>query len=86
MQHFNNAVTLATLLDEVWGFEYYGDSRTDLATCDKSEILATPLMIISEKDFDLCIEKTAEQAYQEMKESGLAKQIYLTTIYNNRRK
>lgn len=31
-------------------------------------------------------EKTAEQAYQEMKESGLAKQIYLTTIYNNRRK
>lgn len=31
-------------------------------------------------------EKTAEQAYQEMKESGLARQIYLTTIYNNRRK
>lgn len=40
----------------------YGDSRTGLATCDKSEILATPLMIISEKDFDRCIEKTAEQA------------------------
>ena len=40
----------------------YGDSRTGLATCDKSEILAIPLMIISEKDFDRCIEKTAEQA------------------------
>lgn len=40
----------------------YGDSRTGLATCDKGEVLATPLMIISEKDFDRCIEKTAEQA------------------------
>ena len=39
----------------------YGDSRTGLATCDKSEILASPLMIIQEKDFDRCIEKTAEQ-------------------------
>ncbi len=40
----------------------YGDSRTGLACCDKGEILATPLMIIHEKDFDRCIEKTAEQA------------------------
>lgn len=39
----------------------YGDSRTGLATCDKGEILASPLMIIQEKDFDRCIEKTAEQ-------------------------
>lgn len=31
-------------------------------------------------------EETAQEAYQRMKESGLAKQIYLTTIYNNRRK
>lgn len=30
-------------------------------------------------------EVTATKAYQDMKESGLAKQIYLTTIYNNRR-
>lgn len=30
-------------------------------------------------------EETATKAYQDMKESGLAKQIYLTTIYNNRR-
>lgn len=31
-------------------------------------------------------EATAQAAYQKMKESGLAKQVYLTTIYNNRRK
>lgn len=31
-------------------------------------------------------EKTAKTAYQEMKKSGLAKQVYLTWIYNNRRK
>ena len=30
-------------------------------------------------------EKTAEAAYEAMKESGLAKQIYLTTIYNTSR-
>lgn len=30
-------------------------------------------------------EKTAEAAYEEMKKSGLAKQVYLTTIYNTTR-
>lgn len=30
-------------------------------------------------------EKTARKAYEDMKASGLAKQIYLTSIYNNRR-
>lgn len=30
-------------------------------------------------------EKTARKAYTDMKEAGLAKQIYLTTIYNNSR-
>lgn len=30
-------------------------------------------------------EEQAKKAYQDMKESGLAKQIYLTSIYNNRR-
>ena len=28
-------------------------------------------------------EKTAEAAYEAMKASGLAKQVYLTSIYNN---
>ncbi|MBO5656565.1 MAG: 4-(cytidine 5'-diphospho)-2-C-methyl-D-erythritol kinase [Agathobacter sp.] len=30
-------------------------------------------------------EETAKRAYQDMQRSGLAKQIYLTSIYNNRR-
>ena len=30
-------------------------------------------------------EETAKKAYQDMQRSGLAKQIYLTSIYNNRR-
>ncbi len=39
----------------------YGDSRTGLAMCDKSEILASPLKIITMKDFDRCIEMVAEE-------------------------
>ena len=31
-------------------------------------------------------EETAQNAYEAMKESGYAKQVYLTSIYNNRRK
>lgn len=38
----------------------YGDSRTGLAMCDKSEILASPLSTVFEKDFDRCVEKVAE--------------------------
>lgn len=40
----------------------YGDSRTGLAMCDKSEIIASPLMTISEKDFEKCAAAVAEQA------------------------
>lgn len=40
----------------------YGDSRTGLAMCDKSEIIASPLMTISEKDFERCAAAVAEQA------------------------
>ena len=40
----------------------YGDSRTGLAMCDKSEILASPLMTINEKDFERCVSAVAEQA------------------------
>ncbi|MBQ8172160.1 MAG: Holliday junction resolvase RuvX [Oscillospiraceae bacterium] len=39
----------------------YGDTRTGLAMCDKSEILASPLKIITMKDFDRCIEMVAEE-------------------------
>lgn len=40
----------------------YGDSRTGLAMCDKSEIIASPLMTISEKDFERCAAAVAAQA------------------------
>lgn len=39
----------------------FGDSRTGLAMCDKTEMLASPLCVISEKDFDKCVKKTAEK-------------------------
>ncbi|MGN0677747.1 MAG: Holliday junction resolvase RuvX [Ruminococcus sp.] len=40
----------------------FGDSRTGIAVCDKSELLASPVCVISEKDFDECIRKTAAKA------------------------
>lgn len=44
----------------------FGDSRTGLAVCDRSEFLASPAGVIEEKDFDRCIEKVAVAA----KENG----------------
>ena len=40
----------------------YGDSRTGLAMCDKSEILASPLDVIHEKDFGRCVKLVAQAA------------------------
>ncbi len=40
----------------------FGDSRTGIACCDKSEMLASPVCVISEKDFNVCIKKTALEA------------------------
>ncbi len=40
----------------------YGDTRTGLAMCDKSEFLASPLKIITMKDFDRCVQLVAEEA------------------------
>lgn len=40
----------------------YGDSRTGLAICDEREILASPLKTIFERDFDRCVEQTAQAA------------------------
>ena len=40
----------------------YGDSRTGLAMCDKGEVLASPLYTINMKDFDKCLEMTAQAA------------------------
>ena len=44
----------------------FGDSRTGIAVCDKSEFLASPAGVIEEKNFEKCIEKTADAA----KENG----------------
>lgn len=40
----------------------YGDSRTGLAICDEGEILASPLKTLFERDFDRCVEQTAQAA------------------------
>lgn len=40
----------------------FGDSRTGIAVCDKSEMLASPVCVINEKDFNTCIIKTSEKA------------------------
>ena len=40
----------------------FGDSRTGIAVCDKSEMLASPVCVINEKKFNSCIIKTAEKA------------------------
>ena len=40
----------------------FGDARTGLAICDKGEMLASPIGVISEHDFDRCREKVADAA------------------------
>ena len=40
----------------------FGDSRTGIAVCGKSEMIASPVTVINEKDFNECIKKTAEIA------------------------
>ncbi len=40
----------------------FGDARTGLAICDKGEMLASPIGVISEHDFDRCMKKVADAA------------------------
>ncbi len=40
----------------------FGDARTGIAMCDKTEMLASPIEVIHEKDFETCIRKVAEVA------------------------
>lgn len=40
----------------------FGDARTGIAICGRSEMIASPVCVISEKDFEKCIEKTAQLA------------------------
>ena len=46
----------------------FGDSRTGIAVCDKSEMLASPLTVITEYNFQRCAEKVAELAQKEKAE------------------
>jgi len=40
----------------------FGDTRTGWAVCDKSELIASPAGVLTEKSFQRCAEKTAEAA------------------------
>ena len=40
----------------------YGDVRTGIAVCDKMQILASPVCVITEKNRDILVEKVAELA------------------------
>lgn len=40
----------------------FGDTRTGLAACDRTEFLASPLGTIVERNFDLCAQKVAHMA------------------------
>lgn len=46
----------------------FGDSRTGIAVCDKSEMLASPLTVITEYKFERCAERVSELARQEKAE------------------
>lgn len=46
----------------------FGDARTGIAVCGKSELLASPLCVIQEKDFEKCVEKTAVLAREQRAE------------------
>lgn len=43
----------------------FGDSRTGIAVCGESEMLASPLTVITEYNFERCAEKVAELAKKE---------------------
>ena len=40
----------------------FGEARTGLAICDRSELLASPVGTIAETDFDTCVDKVAATA------------------------
>ena len=40
----------------------FGDTRTGWAVCDRSELMASPAGVLTERRFDVCAQKTAEAA------------------------
>ncbi|MGN0629045.1 MAG: Holliday junction resolvase RuvX [Oscillospiraceae bacterium] len=47
----------------------FGDARTGLAMCDKTEFLASPIGVVHEKRFDFAVEKTAAAAIENKAEA-----------------
>ena len=47
----------------------FGDARTGLAMCDKTEFLASPIGVVHEKRFDCAVEKTAAAAIENKAEA-----------------
>lgn len=43
----------------------FGEARTGLAVCDRTEFLASPMGVIQEKDFETCVKKVAYAAMKE---------------------
>lgn len=43
----------------------FGDARTGLAVCDKTEFLASPLTVIQERNFNRCAEAVAAAAKEQ---------------------
>lgn len=46
----------------------FGDARTGIAICGKSEMIASPVTVINERDFYKCLEKTATLAKEQRAE------------------
>lgn len=42
----------------------FGDARTGIAICDKKEMLASPVCVINEHDFNKCAEKVSAKALE----------------------
>ena len=42
----------------------YGDARTGIAVCDRTELLASPVTVISETDRDTLLKKIADLALE----------------------
>ena len=44
----------------------FGEARTGLAVCDRTEFLASPVGVIQERDFETCVKKVAYVAVKEL--------------------
>lgn len=44
----------------------FGEARTGLAVCDRTEFLASPVGVIEETNFETCVKKVAYAATQEL--------------------